>query len=758
MKNTFIFIKAYFFNVWTLSIVLTFATINHVGSVVRSGLDPSYKLAFNYFFEHNIQIGTDVLFTLGPLGFIYAPMPLGNNILISTITVLLLKFIFISSSLYLYMHVREKLSIYNWLILIPITYLISSGIGIHHVILLIPLILILLYTITQNMKLLYLAVLVGVLGLLIKSSTGITILLIFISFSLYSLWKKEYKVPLILLLGTIIVFIFSWYLLYHNIDGIYEYFYATLEFSKGNSSIMTINPTNNWIVFLGFLVLFLSYPFLQKDKLIYLVYFITLLTTAAIFKFSMSREDHIFEFENYLFDFFFIIFLASKNFNFKALLHIFLSYMSFLLFIYYTPWQRGIKPRLERTHIPKKPFKDIDALNISKLNTTLTKISKNNVKHKVLETDTLKKIAHSSIDFYPMDVSYVYANTLNWTPRPIFQSYITYTPYLDKKNADFFKSEKAPQFILWVLDTGLNEIDQRYLLNSSPLTIYEIFNHYSIEQQTSKYSLFKKHKNNNLTKKISKPHTYTWDEWIPVPFIEERGYISSIFRAKTVITRPLVQKLKKLIYKEFEVYIEYKLYNNSIQRHRIAIDNAKNGLWVNPYIRKLFKYHEGEKVESIRFVHNKYDYFEEEIKVIWEEIKVDTSFLTLEQSPQSTISDIKITIQDNKPIHYFLNTFFDSKKVLEVSGWAFFENKKVDKSKKYFILESNSHTYVYNVHPILRKDVTKYFNAKDLDNSGFSVSIKKDKLSKGHYTLKVLLIDEKNEQSIVSIEKSITIK
>ena len=751
-------LKHYFFNVWTISLLLTFATIHYVSSVVRTGLDPSYKFAFNYFFEHNIQVGTDILFTLGPLGFIYAPMPLGNNILISTIILLILKFIFIASAIYLYINVREKINIYNWLIIIPLTYIIASGIGIHHIILFIPLILILLYTITKNTKLLYLATLVGVFGLLIKSSTGITILLIFISFSAYSIWKKEYKNPFILLVGTIIFFVSLWYFFYHNLDGIFEYFYATLKFSQGNSSIMTINPDNKWLVFIGFLILFFTYPFLQKDKLITLMYFITLLTTAAIFKFSMSREDHIFEFENYLFDLFFIIFLANKNFNFKALLHIFLTYISFLLFIYCTPWKNRIKSRLEHTHIPKKPFKDISALDISKLNTELIKISKNNVKNNVLEIDILKEISNYSIDFYPTDVSYAYANTLNWTPRPIFQSYITYTPYLDKKNANFFESNKAPKFILWDLTSGLKEIDRRYLLNGSPLTVYQIFNHYGIEKETSKYLLLKKEKNTHFANNISEPFIYKWNEWINVPINTKDRYISSILCAKTQIKRSVFQKIKKLIYKEFEVYIEYKLYNGSIQRHRISVDNSKNGLWISPLISKLFKYSESQKVEAIRFSHDKNDYFKDEIIIRWEKIKVDKSFLSLEELHCSTISNIKINITNNKPIHYFIDIFSNGIGVLELKGWAFFEKHKIDKSKKYFILESDSHTYVYNTYPILRKDVAKTFKTKDLDKSGFGVYLKKYELEKGYYNLKLLLINENNEQSIISIEKSINIK
>ena len=36
---------------------------------------------------------------------------------------------------------------------------------------------------------------------------------------------------------------------------------------------------------------------------------------------------------------------------------------------------------------------------------------------------------------------------LDYRPRPVFQSYAAYTPTLAKYNADFLKSDRAPQFV-----------------------------------------------------------------------------------------------------------------------------------------------------------------------------------------------------------------------------------------------------------------------------------------------------------------------
>lgn len=746
-------IKPYIFNIWTLSFLIALSTITYVGYAIRPGLDPSYKFAFNYFFEHNIQIGTDILFTLGPLGFIYAAMPLGNNILITTIVTLALKFIFVASSLNLYKEVRGNLTIFNWVIIIPITYIISSGIGIHHVILFIPLIFILTYIITRNTLLLYFASIITVLALLIKSSTGITVLLFLISFSIYSIWQKDYKVPIIIFISTSIIFLISWFLLYDNLNGIYEYFYATLEFSKGNSSIMTLNPDNNWIVFAGFIILFITYPIVQKDRLVYILYVITLLTTAAIFKFSMSRQDHIFEFENYLFDFAFIVYITSRNFNLKSIIHLFLMYMAFLTFIYYTPWKDRIEGRLIRTHVPNKPFKNIDAIYTSSINTRLSEISKNNLKTRVFDQNITKLIGDSSVDTYPTFTTYFYVNDLNWTPRPIFQSYITYTPYLDNKNATFLNSKKAPKFIIWSIEHKMASLGGQYLLNNSPATLFQIFNHYSIEASRKNYVLFKRDDSDNLKTETLKSKIYKWDEWIDTPQIEE-GDSSSYFVAKTFINRSLLQKIKKLIYKEFEVYIEYKLHDESIKRHRIAVDISKHGLWANPLPSKLFEYTVGHQVKAIRFSHHRHDYFEDELHITWEKVQANKPLFKIQKSEAK---DIALTdYQDN--IKHFIEDYGESTDYIKMRGWAFIKDTQIDLTKKYIVLQNDSDTFVYTTEQIERGDITRHFRAKNLHSAGFELHLQKNDLPIGHYSVNLLLIDEKKKQFMIPLDKKIDIK
>jgi hypothetical protein len=66
----------------------------------------------------------------------------------------------------------------------------------------------------------------------------------------------------------------------------------------------------------------------------------------------------------------------------------------------------------------------------------------------------------SSVGVMPLDSSLAILNGLNLRERPVLQSYLAYTPWLDAQNARFFSSSNAPDFILYLADPS-DAIDNR---------------------------------------------------------------------------------------------------------------------------------------------------------------------------------------------------------------------------------------------------------------------------------------------------------
>ncbi|MDG3004033.1 hypothetical protein [Paludisphaera mucosa] len=70
-------------------------------------------------------------------------------------------------------------------------------------------------------------------------------------------------------------------------------------------------------------------------------------------------------------------------------------------------------------------------------------------REQVLPDAFLERIGTAPVDIYPWETSYVWANDLNWRPRPVFQSYCAYTPLLDQMCADHYRGANAPKFIVY---------------------------------------------------------------------------------------------------------------------------------------------------------------------------------------------------------------------------------------------------------------------------------------------------------------------
>ena len=460
------------------------------------------------------------------------------------------------------------------------------------------------------------------LALTVKASSGIICLLILLSYWSINFYAKSINLKIFLTscISLCTTFLLIWFLLYQNLSGILEYFIAIIELSKGNSSAMTINPPNNWWILTLFILSFFIFPFVLKDKNIFFLYALMLVPTVVFFKYAFSRADasHVVVFLIYLAQFFYIVLILSKDIQKK---HILLPSAIAILFILTNPDINVVKNFFKPiiNNLSNKPY-----ISYKHSYQNLLKKSDVLLNEKKLDKEVLEIIQNSTIDTYPWDASYIVANKLNWKPRPIFQSYITYTPYLDMKNASFYNSTRGPDFILWAKKHEGGEvgsIDERYLLNDEPLTLFQILNHYKPVYESPDLLLLKRSKHEFLGQTTTvQESTHQWNSWIKTP--NNIPLMNNILRAGVNIERTLIQKVKKLLYKEFEVYITYKFENGEEEKYRIVVDNAINGLWINPFQKKLLDYDWTNKVIAIKLTHSEGDYFNNTIRIKWEITKV----------------------------------------------------------------------------------------------------------------------------------------
>ncbi len=80
---------------------------------------------------------------------------------------------------------------------------------------------------------------------------------------------------------------------------------------------------------------------------------------------------------------------------------------------------------------------------------------------------TKAMVGRSTIDVLGFEQAVAVFNNFNYQPRPVFQGYSAYTPYLSRLNYDYYASDRAPEFVLFklqTLDYRLSTMDDPHVL------------------------------------------------------------------------------------------------------------------------------------------------------------------------------------------------------------------------------------------------------------------------------------------------------
>jgi hypothetical protein len=92
-----------------------------------------------------------------------------------------------------------------------------------------------------------------------------------------------------------------------------------------------------------------------------------------------------------------------------------------------------------------------------------------------------------------------------------------------------------------------------------------------------------------------------------------------------------------------------------------------------------------------------------------------------------------------------IGSIIDRTNVLKISGYMFFQNSSSINQTKFILLESDKKKYYIKCYMEEREDVNEYFKTNDKGYSGFKCYIDKNKLEKGTYNLKLMILDNGNE-------------
>jgi hypothetical protein len=641
-----------------LTLILLVVSFPDLSPNFSTGVDGSLPWVFNYLFYTGFETGQHIIFPHGPLAFLLYPLPIGNNLIIGLLIYHLIKLLFCVQLFKLHQIDNKDSWLSPFLILLILSHiltiqlLITGTVGLA----------LLLYFKTSKYYWPFIAIFLGAFSLYIKSYVGIvSILLVISSLAIIGVRDRKGKQALIQLTTLIFLVGFIWIIIYNNFSGFFNYFYGMGQLAFDNSSATALHPVNNWYYLSGAIILFCYLFLFNKDKNALLFIALFGASTFAAWKHGMGREDidHIRGLFLYLVLFFslFFIFISKRNFSTIVL-------SSFVLILFYANMKNAPLFDEYRIHVLRINGLTDFLFNYQEFSSYHQGITERNIESHRLSQQALGIIGERTVDVYPWDYAFIPANDLNWLPRPVLQSYVAYTPWLDLKNSGHFLSKNAPEYLIWEINKDASDInggnmvstDQRYLLDDEPKTILAILNNYTSVYQDEEIILLEKITNPILGKPLqTKSEDVEWNEWIDVP--ESEG---GVLKAKIHSHKNLLGQLKSFLFKDEEYLIYYQLENGEILIYSWIPKNSPNGIWVDPFVKKWPSYEKEMDISRIQIVCSNKKLVKSKLWVDWEFVNV----LQKEKFLFSNFLDVKIETNKDAVLNqsFSYNCDFDQEK------------------------------------------------------------------------------------------------
>lgn len=250
----------------------------------------------------------------------------------------------------------------------------------------------------------------------------------------------------------------------------------------------------------------------------------------------------------------------------------------------------------------------------------------------MLDDSIVKRIGSSTIDVYPYNSEYLFANQLSYVHRPLAQGYMTLTPKLDAMNQAFFESTGRPHFVLWTAGFACSSancnpfegLDQKFVLNEDPLTTSTILLNYHVAATFPGYKgvpvalLEENGARTPYSETNIASQTMKLGQWYSVPRAS-----SGIVKLKPELKFTLYGRLKNLLFRGGVLKVKYRLLSGQVVELRTNILNARSGVWVSP-LPDSFSL-QGRPVEAIMLETSAAHYFQPEFEGQWVSVPIKTA-------------------------------------------------------------------------------------------------------------------------------------
>lgn len=336
-----------------------------------------------------------------------------------------------------------------------------------------------------------------------------------------------------------------------------------------------------------------------------------------------------------------------------------------------------------------------------------------------------------------------------WRPRPIFQSYSAYTPYLANKNRDHLASTEAPENVFLQVEP----IDSRLpALEDGPSWLVLLDRYRPVEAKDG-YLLLKQ-RGGLVSKHATKAVTVkqALGDVVTVP-TDLDGPVFAIF---TLEMNPL-GKVTNAAYKASPLQIEATLKNGSTRTFRLPSGMANAGFVLSPLVEStqdfglLFADHTylaEKRVVSFRVTPDGSSRFwNPEFSVTFRNIPtpppsniqtaVQLNALTPLTQTTTVLGTCEVSIDTINGTPFAAETTIKtSSRLLSIKGWMAKSTQTgtLFATRYATLTDVAGLTTLIGVDTVVRPDVAQVFGKAELGNAGFSATVDVGSL-KGKYTL-----------------------
>jgi hypothetical protein len=186
-------------------------------------------------------------------------------------------------------------------------------------------------------------------------------------------------------------------------------------------------------------------------------------------------------------------------------------------------------------------------------------------------------------DVYPQDTAVVFAHPeLTYAPRPAYLSLNAHTKRLANANANYLKSEKAPNILLFQVLPRQRRVENRLPATDDGLSWPEIFSRYRVISTTADFLVMEKRRqplHYDLRPLGSGVIIAKWGQPIEIPRTE-----SGLVWAQVEITREWMGTLLEILYKSPHVILASRLANGKELEFQLVPGLGAAGFLVSPLI------------------------------------------------------------------------------------------------------------------------------------------------------------------------------